>query len=126
MAANSVSKGQLVEFLSRNIFVYDLKEVEENKISFTLNLKKDAIEIFVNSLSSEIRKFIEKQITPEKHVFIIYLNESELNLIKHEFSIAFKVVSEYLEYLELSKDYASGAIPKHLSAWLLYSRKTKD
>ncbi len=120
--AEPVSDSQTIAHrLRANPFVKEVSSLEEYHYSLVLALNQQATDILVDYLSkSGILRVIRDASPPRAALTVfVYGNQVKAERIQKELDKAFRKVSQFLEYLELRKDYAFGQVPRHLCQWLL-------
>jgi hypothetical protein len=104
-----------------NPFVKEVSSLEAYHFSLVLALNQQATDVLVDYLSkSGILRVIRDSNSPQTALTVfVYGNSVKAERVQKELDKAFRKVSQFLEYLELRKDYAFGQVPRHLCQWLL-------
>jgi hypothetical protein len=107
--------------LRANPFVKEVSSLEEYHYSLVLALNQQATDILIDYLSkSGILRVIRDSGSLQTALTVfVYGHQVKAERIQKELDKAFRKVSQFLEYLELRKDYAFGQVPRHLCQWLL-------
>jgi hypothetical protein len=110
----------IIAFLNKHPFVKLAINPKGNHLLVSLSLSEEATRIFVQMLEASGHLIVNYTAhTARKEGSIsIHTSGEDSGQIKETFSRAFEKVSQYLEYREVSQDYASGYVPTHLSGWL--------
>ncbi|MES2731667.1 MAG: hypothetical protein V4714_07960 [Bacteroidota bacterium] len=111
----------IVQRLCANPFVKDATSPKDNHYTVVLSLKEEVVQVLINYLSNSGFLRVSRQPTLPGEAPIVQIHSPDDNTerIQQELNKAFQKVSQFLEYLELKQEYASGQVPRHLSQWLL-------
>jgi hypothetical protein len=110
-----------LRLLQANLFVKQVDVASPHHYKLTLALNKEATETFVRFLSSTGSFLIKYDLTDSNKLSTVFIdfNNATDETIRKDLEQAFHKVSQFLEYLELKKEYAAGQVPLHLSQWLV-------
>jgi hypothetical protein len=111
----------IAQFLHTHPYVNGAVSHKNNHYLLALSLQPEAVNVFVQSLqhSHTIVATYQPTSLKEEATISIYTTDADSRLIIEELTIAFNKVSQYLEYMEIKKDYAPGYVPAHLSQWIV-------
>jgi hypothetical protein len=108
----------IVRELQENPYVKEVISLKAFDYTLVLALGPEAIDVLVDYLRDSGFLRINTGTTSTRTVFVS-APKADAERIRQEFSRAFRKVSQFLEYQELKKEYASGYVPRHLSEWLM-------
>jgi hypothetical protein len=109
-------------FLKKHPYVKQVEPAGEDCFTVELFLDHQATDILIQYLSASRhgQATYAPGPAPERTTTVrIRAEGTDKTRFKREVSLAFNKVSQFLEYQELKREYASGQVPSHLSQWLL-------
>lgn len=117
----STQSNDILHFLQAHPFVKQVNSLKDNHFLVELAVTDAATEVFVQWLEATDNLVVDfvPPIDQNKNTLTIRITGAASIDIINDFTLAFKKVSQYLEYLEVKKEYASGYVPTHLSQWLV-------
>ncbi|MDO1450177.1 hypothetical protein Q0590_28105 [Rhodocytophaga aerolata] len=123
---SSIQSTDIAQYLHSHPYVNGAISHKNNHYLLALSLQLEAIDVFIKSLQNSNTILAIHQPTNSKEATIsIHITEVDSSVIIEDLTTAFTKVSQYLEYLEVKKDYAPGYVPAHLSQWLVETNSAK-
>jgi hypothetical protein len=112
----------VLNFLKKHPFVKHAEPAGEDCFTVELFLDHEATDILVQYLSASRHgqaTYAQSPASERTTTVRISSEGKDKTRFKRELTLAFNKVSQFLEYQELKREYASGQVPFHLSQWLL-------
>ena len=112
----------ILNFLKKHPYVRSAEQVEEDCFQVELHLNYEAADILVQYLSASRHgqaSYAPGTASEQTTTVRISAEGEDKSLFKRDLSLALNKVSQFLEYQELKREYASGHVPFHMSQWLL-------
>lgn len=118
--SSALGSTDIAQYLHGHPYVNGAISHKNNHYLLALSLQPGAIDVFIKSLqnSNTILAIYQPTSSKEDASISIHTTGADSQLIIEDLTVGFKKVSQYLEYLEVKKDYAPGHVPAHLSQWL--------
>ncbi len=119
--SSTISSSDIAQYLHAHPYVNGAISQRRNYYLLALSLQPEAVQVFIQSLqnSNTILAIYQPSSLKEEATISIHTTNADKQLIIQDLTAAFNKVSQYLEYLEVKKDYAPGYVPAHLSQWLV-------
>jgi hypothetical protein len=111
----------IVQKLQANPFVKEVTSTKNNQFTIALALQGEVVQVLIDYLSDSGFLRVNREATSKLEPPTLHIHSTQVDTgrTQNELDRAFRKVSQFLEYQDLKKEYASGQVPRHLSQWLL-------
>ena len=125
--SSAIRTTDIAQYLHTHPYVNGAISQKNNHYLLALSLQQEAIDILIKALqnTNTILAIYQPTKASAEATISLHTTDADSKLIIEDLTGAFKKVSQYLEYLEVKKDYAPGYVPAHLSQWLVETNKYK-